>query len=251
LTNALSCPGPSSHEAREVPAGRRFFENQIETLFLFNSDTESINPANKSEITLSAGILSRLRVPAYQKYRKMLMKKLWFLTSALACLLLFLSSPPWAQNENSPEEYEIFSCHDASYSLLIPRAVSEKSISASRVSWNYLAPGSTSPLSIRINNVFIGISISHDEYMSILEESKRNDGLETRKVKMENGRAFTYESKAKKSDDETQDVYLVALSEKGWICTLTFSGKCAILKRERPVITRIMESFQFVVDRKK
>ncbi len=178
------------------------------------------------------------------------MKKLWFITSALACLLLFLSSPQWAQNENSPEEYELFSSHDASYSLMIPRSVSEMSTSASRVSWSYLAPGSTSPLSIRINNVFIGISISHDEYMSILEESKRNDAMEIQRVKMENGRAFTYESKAKKSDDETQDVYLVALSEKGWMCTLTFSGKSAILKRERPVITRIMESFQFVADKK-
>jgi hypothetical protein len=172
-----------------------------------------------------------------------------FLLPFWIVLFFLLSFTALVAQENG--EFEIFTDQDASYSVTIPREVTERSTDPNRITWTVLPVGASSPLSVRINHIFIGVAISHDEYMSILEESKRNEGMETQKVDVKNGRAFVYETKARRSDDETQTVYMVALSDKGWICTLTFTGKGSVLKKERSFIKSVMDSFEFLADKKK
>jgi len=179
------------------------------------------------------------------------MKKVWLSCITILVSAVLLPDPLPAENPTIDGDFELFSSEDNIYTVMVPRGVSEKSVLSGRVLWNYLAPGSTSPLVIRIHHDFIGLSISQDEYMNILEESKKSDGMETQKVAMENGRAFAYESKAKKGEDDARAVYLVALSERGWLCTLTFSGRNTIITRERPLIARIINSFHFPASRRK
>ena len=150
----------------------------------------------------------------------------------------------------SQDTFETFTHENACYTIKIPAGITDKSADPNRMLWNYYPSPSSSPLAIRVNHVFVGLSVDHGEYMNILEETKKNEGMEVRTVDIKNGKGFVYESKTRKSDDEQEALYLIALSEKGWICTVTVSGKGNVLKKEMAVARAVVDSFEFLGDRK-
>ncbi|MDQ7824630.1 MAG: hypothetical protein RDV48_17645 [Candidatus Eremiobacteraeota bacterium] len=134
--------------------------------------------------------------------------------------------------------------------LKIPQSAVLESSSPGRMLWQY-ETDINGKISFRLNCIFLGVDVKHEEYITILMESKKNEGLEPREAAIAGGRGFTYETRQKKSDEEITNTYLVALSPGGWICTVTASGKSAVLKRELPLVTTVLQSFEFLRTEKK
>jgi hypothetical protein len=169
---------------------------------------------------------------------------IFFLFSLL--ITLFYPGALFAGEENAGE-WSVYHNDRAHFSLKIPASASKAGEESSRIVWTF-APWGDVLISLRVNWVSIGVSIDSEEYISILQESKKNEGMEISAANITNGRGFIYEPKAKKSDDDKRNLYLVAASRKGWICTITASGKWAVMKKELKTIDEIMQSFEFTDD---
>jgi hypothetical protein len=164
----------------------------------------------------------------------------------IAFLALFFPST-CAAGEEDAGEWSVYRNNKAHFTIKVPAGASIVGEESSRIAWTFVPWGDVL-ISLRINWVFIGVSIDSDEYIAILQESKKNEGMEVSPANIGNGKGFFYEAKAKKSDDDQQNLYLVAASRKGWICTLTASAKWSVLKKELKIIREIMQSFEFVDD---
>lgn len=161
------------------------------------------------------------------------------------------------------DSFVIYKNSDAHFIMKIPSIAVEKNVTNNRVVWEYLpvdsdlnmedpaASSSATPITIRVNYVFIGVAIDFDEYIRILQKVKTDEGFDVNSVSVKNGRGFTYRNIKKSVSDEVGSIYLVAVSDDGWVCTVTILGKMLLLKKESQTTNNILESFEFLSSHKK
>jgi len=128
--------------------------------------------------------------------------------------------------------------------ISLPSSVVLKSEASGRTVWNY-STSDNMIVTLRLNYIYIGININPDEYLKILFDSKKNEGIEPQWQNMKGGRSFTYEVRSGKTDDDLVNFYLVAISERGWLCTTTVMGRMACLKKEPGLVKAIFDSFEY------
>ncbi len=177
-----------------------------------------------------------------------------------AVLLLHCPVIASGMTESQPQEpLMMYKNSDAHFSIKIPSVATEKSSGSNRIVWEY-APFESSdtadtstepPVTIRINYIFLGVAINPEEYINILQESKKNDGMEVSPASIKNGKGFSYKSSSKDSNDDIGSVYLVAVSGEGWVCTTTIMAKWTVLKKELGRAKEIFDSFEFQLPGKK
>lgn len=159
--------------------------------------------------------------------------------------LLSLSSPKmYALYAQNIDKYNVFTNSQAKFFLNIPSSYLEKSKDESRIVFQS-GSDETGLIILKINYVYIGVNMDYGEYIKILADSKKSEGMEPQTINIKGGNGFTYEARTKKNDEDINSIYLIALSNQGWICTLTFTGKWSALKKEYSQIQEIIQSFQF------
>lgn len=197
-----------------------------------------------------------------------------------------MSLSPLCAGELPDDAFKTYTNNDAHFSMKLPVSAVEKNSGTNRITWEYVpattetpaakptdipaakptdtpaakptdtTAGAASPsvspsIIIRINFVFPGIAIDSEEYIRILQDTKKSDGMKITPLEIKNGNGFIYRGDKKESDDDTGCIYFVAASREGWICTVSVVGKWSLLRREKETTRSVLQSFEFLPVRKK
>jgi len=163
---------------------------------------------------------------------------------ASLALLLMLSAAPSSADETESGSPVIYNSEAAGFSVTLPPSVTLKNESSGRVVWSCNA-GDDLTITIRLNYIYIGVNMDPDEYLKILFDCKKNEGIEPQWKDIKGGRAFTYEVRSGKTDEDLINYYLIAISEKGWLCTTTVMGKGSAMKKEPELFKDVFDSFEY------
>ncbi|MGV8121726.1 MAG: hypothetical protein AB2L14_18345 [Candidatus Xenobiia bacterium LiM19] len=170
-----------------------------------------------------------------------------FILSAFILLFTLMLALPSAPVNADTEENDcviIYRNTAASFLISLPSSVVLKSETSGRAVWNYSTVDNLN-VTLRLNYIYIGINVNPDEYLKILFDSKKNEGIEPQWQNIKGGKGFTYEIHSGKTDNDLVSFYLVAISERGWLCTTTAMGRMSVLKKEPKLFTTIFDSFEY------
>jgi|GEM_PF-2044048 len=159
-------------------------------------------------------------------------------------MFLMLSAAQSSADVTESESPVIYNSETAGFSVTLPASVTLKNESSGRVVWNYDA-GDDLTITIRLNYIYIGVNMDPDEYLKILFDCKKNEGIEPQWKDIKGGRAFTYEVRSGKTDEDLINYYLIAISGKGWLCTTTVMGKGSAMKKEPGLFKDVFDSFEY------
>lgn len=170
-----------------------------------------------------------------------------FILSAVIVLFTLMLAPPSAPVNADTGENDLFTIYrntTAGFLISLPSSVVLKSETSGRAVWSYSTVDNLN-VTLRLNYIYIGINVNPDEYLKILFDSKKNEGIEPQWQNIKGGKGFTYEIHSGKTDNDLVNFYLVAISERGWLCTTTAMGKMSVLKKEPKLFTTIFDSFEY------
>ncbi len=171
-----------------------------------------------------------------------------FVLMSIIFLFTFMLAPSVTKVNADTADVELANPYrnmTAGFVISLPSTVVLKNESPGRVVWNY-SPGEDLNITLRLNYIYIGVNINPDEYMMILFDSKKNENIEPQWQQVNGGKGFTYEVRSGKTDDDLVNLYLVAISERGWLCTTTVMGKWSVMKKELKLFKKIFDSFEYV-----